>query len=61
MEPLQVRVKTAAVLLSMCVKTVYRLIEAGEIHAVGTGRLKRISMASLRDYIQRNTHVQEAT
>lgn len=53
-EPLQVTISEAARLLAYDARTIRRLIARGEISAVGTGRLRRIPMQSLRDYQQRN-------
>lgn len=54
LEPLQVKIATAAKLLDYHVRTVYRLIDRGELETVGTGRLRRITVASLRAFQQRN-------
>lgn len=54
LEPLQVKIATAAKLLDYNIRTVYRLIDRGELETVGQGRLRRITVTSLRAYQQRN-------
>lgn len=54
LEPLQVKIAIAAKLLDYNIRTVYRLIDRGELETVGRGRLRRITVASLRAYQQRN-------
>jgi excisionase family DNA binding protein len=53
-EPLQVTIREAASLLSYDERTVRRLVERGELHAIGRGRLRRIALADLRDWQARN-------
>lgn len=53
-EPLQVSITEAGRLLAYNARTIRRLIDRGELTAVGTGRLRRIPMQSLYDYQQRN-------
>jgi excisionase family DNA binding protein len=54
MKPLQVKVKDAAALLSYCRRTIENLIAQGELKAVGTGRLRRVTMASIEEYQERH-------
>jgi excisionase family DNA binding protein len=51
---LQVPIREAARLLNYHERTIHRLIERGELHAVGRGKLRRIPLSSIRDYQQRN-------
>lgn len=53
-EPLQVTIREAAALLSYDERTVRRLVERGELRAVGRGRLRRIALADIRDWQERN-------
>jgi excisionase family DNA binding protein len=53
-EPLQVTIREAASLLSYDERTVRRLVERGELHAIGRGRLRRIALADLREWQARN-------
>jgi excisionase family DNA binding protein len=50
----QVPIREAARLVSYNEHTIHRLIERGELHAVGRGKLRRIPLSSIRDYRQRN-------
>lgn len=45
----------AAELLSVSVKTIYKLCGSGELEAVKIGRSVRVLSASLEDFIARNT------
>jgi excisionase family DNA binding protein len=53
-EPLQVKIKRAAELLDYSERTIYRLIDAGELDAVGSGTRRRIPVASIHAYMERN-------
>lgn len=53
-EPLQVKIKRAAKLLDYSERTIYRLIGAGELDAVGSGTRRRIPVASIHAYMERN-------
>ena len=50
-----VRPKVAAEQLDVSVKLVYKLVARGELQALKIGRCVRISLASLNDFIARNT------
>jgi excisionase family DNA binding protein len=54
LEPLQVTIDEAARLLAYDSRTIRRLITRGEISAVGEGRMRRVPVQSLRDYLQRH-------
>jgi excisionase family DNA binding protein len=54
LEPLQVTIEEAARLMGYDSRTIRRLITRGEISAVGEGRMRRVPIQSLRDYIQRH-------
>jgi excisionase family DNA binding protein len=56
LEPLQVRIQEAARLLSYDERTIRRLLDRGELRAIGRGRLRRIALADLRDWQERNRH-----
>jgi excisionase family DNA binding protein len=56
LEPLQVRIQEAARLLGYDERTIRRLVQRGELHAIGRGRLRRIALADLRDWQARNRH-----
>lgn len=53
-QPLLVSILRAAEMLAMSRRTVERLITAGELDAVGLGRLRRVTYASILRYIRRN-------
>lgn len=53
-ERLQVTIREAAHLLSYDERTIRRLIARGEMRAVGRGRLRRIALADLKDWQERN-------
>ncbi len=53
-EPLQVSIDEAARLLAYNARTIRRLIDRGELSAVGVGRLRRVPMQSLHAYQERN-------
>jgi excisionase family DNA binding protein len=55
LEPLQVTIREAATLLRYHERTIRRLIERGELRAVGQGRLRRIALADLKAWQDRNT------
>ncbi len=52
--PLQVKIARAARLLDCSERTVTRLLDTGELVAVGSGRLRRIEYASIIAYIERH-------
>jgi excisionase family DNA binding protein len=52
---LQVTIREAATLLRYHERTIRRLIERGELRAVGQGRLRRIALADLKAWQDRNT------
>lgn len=56
LEPLQIRIQEAARLLGYDERTIRRLIARGELRAIGRGRLRRIALADLRDWQDRNRH-----
>jgi excisionase family DNA binding protein len=53
-EPLQVTIKEAARLLAFDTATIRRKIKRGELDATGHGQSRRVTMASLRAYVERN-------
>jgi excisionase family DNA binding protein len=53
-EPLQVTIREAAQLLRYDERTIRRLVERGELAAVGRGKLKRIAVSDLKDWQKRN-------
>lgn len=53
-EPLQVTIKEAARLLAFGQSTIREKIKAGELEATGHGRGFRVTMASIKAYIERN-------
>ena len=55
-QPLAVTIHDAARMLSYNERTIRRLIERGELAAVGRGRLRRVPVSSLLDYL--STHWQ---
>jgi excisionase family DNA binding protein len=52
--PLQYKLRDAARLLSVSVRTVERLIQRGELETVGLGKLRRVTLASILAYQERN-------
>jgi excisionase family DNA binding protein len=58
--PLQVTVKHAARLLGYSVRTVYRLIEQGELETTGHRHLLRVTYDSILAYQQRTRNRREA-
>lgn len=52
--PQLITVSEAANLLSMCTRSVHRLITRQELVAVGYGAMTRVMLDSLHDYIERN-------
>ena len=54
LEPL-LSVSTAAEYLAVSVRTVYRLIAAGELHPVRVGARLRIEREDLRAYLERGS------
>jgi excisionase family DNA binding protein len=59
-DPLQVSVKHAAELLDYSPRTVYRLIDKGELETTGRGQLLRITYESLLAYQERIRNTKEA-
>ena len=53
-ERLQVSIREAAQLLSYSERTIYALLQHGELRSVGRGRLRRIPLDELRAWQQRN-------
>jgi excisionase family DNA binding protein len=51
---LQVTVAEAARLLSFGKRTLYRLVQSGELPSIGRGRLLRIAISDLLAYQERN-------
>jgi hypothetical protein len=58
--PLQVTVKHAAQILDYSVRTVYRLIEMGELETTGHRHMLRVTYASILAYQQRIHNRREA-
>lgn len=54
LEPLQVSIREAARLLHYDERTIRRLTERGELHAIGRGRLRRIALADLKAWQANN-------
>ena len=54
LEPLQVRIQEAACLLGYDERTIRRFVDRGELPTIGRGRLRRIALADLRDWQDRN-------
>ena len=52
--PIVVSVKRAKVLLDLSHHQIYRLINRGELQSAKFGRARRITVASIRDYIKRH-------
>jgi excisionase family DNA binding protein len=53
-EPLQVTIREAAQLLRYDERTIRRLVQRGELQAVGRGRLRRIAVSDLKEWQERN-------
>ena len=53
-EPLQVKIREAARMMRYDERTVRRLVERGELPAIGRGRLRRIAVADIRAWQERN-------
>ena len=53
-EPLLVSISVAAKLLSVSEKTIMRRIVSGELEGVKEGDVLRVTMASIKKYIERN-------
>lgn len=51
---LQVSIHEAAELLTYSERTIYTLLQRGELRSVGRGRLRRIPLDELRAWQQRN-------
>lgn len=51
---LQVTIAEAAQMLSYGKRTVYRLVQTGELSSIGEGRLRRIRIADILAWQQRN-------
>jgi excisionase family DNA binding protein len=54
-EPLLVRVEEAARLLSLSRSTIYEMLDRGELPSVRCGAARRIPLASLRAWVERQT------
>ena len=52
LEPLAVRLKTAADMLECSPTTVWRMLRAGKLHAVKVGSDERITVASIRALLE---------
>jgi excisionase family DNA binding protein len=52
-EPLLVRVEEAARLLSLSRSTIYELLDCGELPSVRCGAARRIPLAALRAWVER--------
>jgi excisionase family DNA binding protein len=59
-EPLLVRPREARQLLAIGNTRLYQLIGAGELDSVSNGRARRITLASIKDYIARHLQPQES-
>ncbi|MBK1633765.1 hypothetical protein CKO31_24100 [Thiohalocapsa halophila] len=59
-EPLALTLEAAAEALSVSPRTVRRLLDAGELGRVKIGRAVRVSAASVRAYVERQTQVDKA-
>jgi excisionase family DNA binding protein len=55
-EPQQVRISEAATILRVSRRTIYTLLHTGKLASTGSGRLRRITMKSIRDYITRGSN-----
>lgn len=58
--PLQLSIKHAAEMLDYSSRTVYRLIERGELETTGSGQLLRITYESVLAYQERIRNTKEA-
>ncbi len=56
-EPLIVRVEEAARLLSLSRSTIYEMMDRGELPSVRCGAARRIPMAALRAWVERQTDI----
>ncbi|NTU82976.1 MAG: helix-turn-helix domain-containing protein [Chloroflexales bacterium] len=54
LHPLLFSIPNTAIKLSMSRRTVERLISAGELEAVGNGKLRRVTYTSILSYIERH-------
>lgn len=54
-EPLLVRVEEAAHILSLSRSTIYEMMDAGELPSVRRGTARRIPVAALRAWVERQT------
>jgi excisionase family DNA binding protein len=50
----QVTIRQAAAILGVHERTIRRLVQRGELHVVGRGRLSRIALRDIADYQQHN-------
>jgi excisionase family DNA binding protein len=55
LEPLLVRVEEAARLLSLSRSTIYEMLDRGELPSVRCGAARRIPLAALRAWVERQT------
>jgi excisionase family DNA binding protein len=54
-EPLLVRVEEAARILSLSRSTIYQMLDRGELPSVRRGTARRIPLAALRAWVERQT------
>lgn len=52
-QPLLVNAREAARMLAVCERTIYNLVERGELSIIHIGRATRFAVADLRAWIQR--------
>jgi excisionase family DNA binding protein len=53
LEPLLVRVEEAARMLSLSRSTIYEMMDSGELPSVRRGAARRIPLAALREWVER--------
>lgn len=58
--PLQVKIADAATMLAVSYRTIYRLIDTGELISYGRGKLLRIDMQSIHEYRERQKGQRDA-
>lgn len=54
-EPLLVRVEEAARILSLSRSTIYEMLDSGELPSVRRGSARRIPLAAVRAWVERQT------
>jgi len=57
---LAVSVKKATQLLDLSERAIYRLIETGELQSYHSGRSRKVTFQSIRDYIERQLKAEQA-